>query len=785
MNQELRFNITAVTANFTQKFQEAGNQIRTFSEGVESRFKGIRDQLGNLGNLMAAVGAVKLVGLVDEATLVGARLRDVTGSAEGARAAQQTLFASAQRLQVGYTELAGSVAKMLPAVKELGGGTGQAIQLAEILATTSKLSGASAQEASAAQTQFAQALASGVLQGDELKSILENNSALARAMAQGLGVGVGELRRLGAEGKLTADAVSNALLGQYDQILERSAEIPPTVGGAWTQVQNAFQMFLADLNEGTGAFSVVADLLGALARVITTVSTVLKSTGDEATKLGGNTSVVTWGQTVGAIFAVVVDAGRAVWEVIAGMARAIGGLAAAAVTALSGDLTGAGNILKSTWEDAGAAVQRVMTLMSGGEGSALLAYTLNQGGGGGAPAGGGPLTGGGGGASGGKGAKGSKASAEVSQVPMVQAELEAARVAYMQTNALREMSKLEELQALEEIAQRYDLNAKDKARIARDTARLEIAALREMAETGRQLDEQQRVEREQKALAAVALAESEAQNMANMGLITQQQLLEQELQFEQQKTQIKMDAMQARLLAVDPDRDPIQYAQILSQIEQLELQHAMKAGQIKAQAVAQNPVTSVIKSAEMAFNQSIQGMLQGTMSLRQGLASIWQGISSSIIGEISKIIAKRVAMFALEKAQSLGLIGAKAAEAGAGAAASQAGIPIVGPALALGAMATIFAAVMGLSGSIPSAEGGWSIPAGTNPIAQLHEKEMVLPAQYAEMFREMAEGGGSVGGGTVVYNDHSGRLSDEEIRRKSRVIAEEMNKLQRNGWRPA
>jgi len=518
--------------------------------------------------------------------------------------------------------------------------------------------------------------------------------------------------------------------------------------------------------------------------LITTVSGLLKTTGDEADKLGANKSAVTWGQTVGAIFAVVIDAGRAVWEVIAGMARAIGGLAAAAVTALSGDLTGAGNILKSTWEDAGAAVQRVMTLMSGGEGSALLAYTLNNMGGGGAGSeGGSNLSGGKTKAT--KGGKSGGSSAEVSQVPMVQAELEAARVAYMQTNALREMSKLEELQALEEIAQRYDLNAKDKARIARDTARLEIAALREMAETGRQLDEQQRVEREQKALAAVALAESEAQNMANMGLITQQQLLEQERQFEQQKTQIKMDAMQARLLAVDPDRDPIQYAQILSQIEQLELQHAMKAGQIKAQAVAQNPVTSVIKSAEMAFNQSIQGMLQGTMSLRQGLASIWQGISSSIIGEISKIIAKRVAMFALEKAQSLGLIGAKAAEAGAGAAASQAGIPIVGPALALGAMATIFAAVMGLSGSIPSAEGGWSIPAGTNPIAQLHEKEMVLPAQYAEMFREMAEGGGSVGGGTVVYNDHSGRLSDEEIRRKSRVIAEEMNKLQRNGWRPA
>ena len=71
-----------------------------------------------------------------------------------------------------------------------------------------------------------------MLHGDELKSILENNGTLARTLAQGLGVTVGELRKLGSEGKLTADKVAEALLGQYDQIQSRSAELPATVGGA-------------------------------------------------------------------------------------------------------------------------------------------------------------------------------------------------------------------------------------------------------------------------------------------------------------------------------------------------------------------------------------------------------------------------------------------------------------------------------------------------------------------------------------------------------------------------
>src|SRR5690606_11617977 len=84
-------------------------------------------------------------------------------------------------------------------------------------------------------------------------------------------------------------------------------------------------------------------------------------------------------------------------------------------------------------------------------------------------------------------------------------------------------------------------------------------------------------------------------------------------------------------------------------------------------------------------------------------------------------------------------------EAGAGAAQSQASIPYVGPVLALAAMAAVFAGVMGMSSKVPSAAGGFDIPAGVNPLTQLHEEEMVLPAKYADVVRGMAENGGSSG----------------------------------------
>lgn len=106
-------------------------------------------------------------------------------------------------------------------------------------------------------------------------------------------------------------------------------------------------------------------------------------------------------------------------------------------------------------------------------------------------------------------------------------------------------------------------------------------------------------------------------------------------------------------------------------------------------------------------------------------------------------MAAKVTAFARERVLALAGIGTDAAKAGAGAAASQASIPYVGPALALAALATVSGAVLALGGSIPSARGGWDIPAGVNPIAQLHEREMILPQGPADVIRGLAEQGGA------------------------------------------
>lgn len=149
----------------------------------------------------------------------------------------------------------------------------------------------------------------------------------------------------------------------------------------------------------------------------------------------------------------------------------------------------------------------------------------------------------------------------------------------------------------------------------------------------------------------------------------------------------------------------------------------------------------------------------------------------------------------IKGAEATVVVGANAAEAASGAAASVAAIPYVGWAMAAGVFAATMAMVMGAKSSIKSASGGYSIPRGLNPITQLHEEEMVLPRPYANAIRDMAAGrsgeagtasNGNAGDSYAVhYNDNSGRLSREQIRDNARTIAEELSRLHRHNWKPA
>ncbi|MGL5001710.1 MAG: tape measure protein, partial [Casimicrobium sp.] len=208
----------------------------------------------------------------DEARVLLARIKGVTGSLEEARATYRGIVSDAVSLRIPLGEALQGYTKIAGAVKELGGTSKQARELNEILLATAKISGASGVEAAAAARQFAQALGSGVLQGDELRSILENNQELARQLARGLGVSVGELRRLGEQGRLTADVVANALLGRLPEIRNKLTDVPLTAADAWLKLTTVVGNWITQGDQVSQKAGLIASSLNSVADAIVRVT---------------------------------------------------------------------------------------------------------------------------------------------------------------------------------------------------------------------------------------------------------------------------------------------------------------------------------------------------------------------------------------------------------------------------------------------------------------------------------------------------------------------------------
>lgn len=335
--------------------------------------------------------------------------------------------------------------------------------------------------------------------------------------------------------------------------------------------------------------------------------------------------------------------------------------------------------------------------------------------------------------------------------------------------------------------QRFGVESKEYA----DVQKAIVETKRQAAEQVRQIAETQANAERQAALSVIELQRQAAQLELDLGATTRAEYLQQEQQFEERRYAISRDAVEQRLQLAekDPDRNPAELAKIHAELELLEEQHQQRIEQIKSQQKMDSlgPLVNTMKAGENAFANAIQGMINKTMTLRQAMASIWKSISQTIIGEISKIIARKIAAFATERALAIAGIGADAAKAGSGAASAVANIPYVGPILALAAFAAVFGSVSAASSKVPSASaaGGYDIPAAVNPVVQTHAREMILPAKYADVIRQMADAGAGAGGDmTVHYHDTSGTLSDAEINNKAAKIADALNRVHRNGWRP-
>lgn len=236
---------------------------------ISGKAEALTGRLGVVGGALRAIGPAGLaagagvaavgLGLLsiaragDSLKPIEGQLRNVTGSAAAAQAAFRALFDQAQRVGAPLAETANTFARYARAAEELGESRDNVLRFAETVQKLAVVGGAATSEAAAGALQLAQGLASGRLQGDELRSVLENMPPVAKAIAKELGVSVGQLREMGAAGQLTARTVFPALLKASAEADKQFGEIPKTIERTEQAFRNQLQVTLAGFDRMTGA----------------------------------------------------------------------------------------------------------------------------------------------------------------------------------------------------------------------------------------------------------------------------------------------------------------------------------------------------------------------------------------------------------------------------------------------------------------------------------------------------------------------------------------------------
>ena len=429
----------------------------------------------------------------------------------------------------------------------------------------------------------------------------------------------------------------------------------------------------------------------------------------------------------------------------------------------------------------------------GGGGSSRRSVPSGGGGGGGRGRGGG-----GSGGSGGKNDQMQKWEAEIKAQKLAHEEMRVEGKTHADWDLNRERAYWKEKLSL------VDAGGKDGVKIREKIVSLEHSLAKQSTEAKlRQVEEWEKADKYRLDLEAEA-----ADQALSAGRISQLERLDLEIEFENRRYQIAYDALQERIALAeqDPTYSAAAVEKLKQQVGELDRGHSLnqEKNQGKREQQRRKDAPSLVEmlqdggknvweEAQQQMGQAFSAMLSRTQNFRTAMNNFFKSMGQTFIQEmVTKPLAGMMQRMVQESAiykmifgtkealetaaaaktaatkatETTAVVSSNAVQAASGAAASQASIPYVGPILAVAAMAAMMAAVMGLMGGgggggstttttrIPSAAGGWDIPAGINPLTQLHENEMVLPAEHAQTIRDMAGQGG--GGDTIVINTTGG-----------------------------
>jgi len=269
MTQESRLVVTIDSKNAERNARNLAIELESIekkgdfaTKSMDSMSVATRQLAGYMAGLVT-VGAA--VSKIDAWTELQNRLKLVTSSQIELNKAMSDTFEIAQKTRQSWDAAAQVYQGFANNAKTLGLNMQETARLTETVSKAVAISGASAASAEAALVQFNQALASGTLRGEELNSVMEQTPGLARAIAQGMGITIGQLRTVAAEGKITSEVLVKALNNSQQSVDDLFAKTDATIGQSLTMLSNELTKFVGEAGKSSGAANALSGSIQFLA----------------------------------------------------------------------------------------------------------------------------------------------------------------------------------------------------------------------------------------------------------------------------------------------------------------------------------------------------------------------------------------------------------------------------------------------------------------------------------------------------------------------------------------
>lgn len=276
---EIYYDIEADVSGLLKAQGKANKSLDSIGSSATKAAKKMDELQTNINRVAGAIAASLVVDwakafllAADNMSQLNSRIERLTGSAAAASQTMQSLMQISSATGGSLQDTEKLWETLSTALRDTGATNGQIIQLTETLQKIGRIGGSSAEEMANALRQFGQSISSGVVRAEEFNSILEQMPELARQIASGMGVSIGELRQLMLDGKLTAEDALNAIQKQTGSVNAEFEKLPRSLSQANTALTNSFLSMVDSVNQATGAsaglVAIIDSMTAALDRLV-------------------------------------------------------------------------------------------------------------------------------------------------------------------------------------------------------------------------------------------------------------------------------------------------------------------------------------------------------------------------------------------------------------------------------------------------------------------------------------------------------------------------------------